>query len=204
MKKLILGLSLIVSTSAFAVTDKMYCKTSQIVEADCKNIPLNRRTELGKQVQGGNPVALAAAAGNLYLYYTISGSALKKCQVASNVVDMKMSSNPGDVAAAYFIGKDGSQLNQLFDLRVSGAVSKQACPKADKKNMLKQLNLQGQQIRKIGGDFLYRIVPNSRSRVVGIALTDRNVLLEWNDQRLIPTVGRNSQDFSRRWEQIGQ
>src|SRR5690606_11976991 len=135
-----------------------------------------RRNELGKLVRGGNPVAVALAKGNLFVYYTISGGNLQKCQVAGNVLDFKISSNPGDVAAAYYIARG----DQLWDLRVSGEVDKGRCPKADKKDMLQHSGMGGKVV-KHNGKYAYRIVPNSRSRTVGLALTTAGIL-EWTDK----------------------
>lgn len=174
MKTITTLLVLLLSAQAHSASKQYYCKTDKIQGMKtCKNVTLNRRNELGRQVSGGNPVAVAIDNNkNLFVYYTAGDTPkLVKCQVAGNVKAFKMSANPGDVATTYFESAD----RDLYDVRMQGAVGKGKCPKAAKVNMLKD--------SKIGGKLQkYSLIPNSNSKYVGMALTTNDDVLLWTDK----------------------
>ncbi len=186
MKLVLATFAMLIAFSANAASDKIYCG-AEIKDTPCKNIPQNRREELGKQIAGGNPVAITNKGGNLFVVYT-TGTGLRKCQVTSNVGEVKLSANPGDLATAYYVRN-----NELFDLRMTGDVSKN-CPAAKKLNM----NVDS----KIGGTLLdFVVVPNANAGIVGIAKMTTGVL-RWTDKEYRKDLSTNSNVNNARYLQL--
>lgn len=155
-----------VGMSANAASKQMYCGTNSIPVAkkDCKNITENRREELGKEVAGGNPVAITNEDGNLKVWYTVSGGALKDCQITNDVESFKISANPGDVASAYFLRK-----GVVKDIIMQGTVSSSSCPKADTNTYATNV-------------VEYKVPSNGSSRVTMAARTTDNKVIILQDR----------------------
>lgn len=167
-----------------AASQQIYCKVDEKLSTikSCKNIPSNRRNELGALVSGGNPVAITNDKGNLFVWYTVGGSKLKGCQVTNNVEEFKMSSNPKDLSTAYFI-RD----KHMFDVKMSGSVSAEECPKATKQDYNTSLGLSGDAIKDL------KVVPNGNSQIVAVGETESGFLILSYDQRIEKRfVGRNA------------
>jgi hypothetical protein len=139
----------------------------------CKNIPVARRDELGVLVSGGNPVAITNEDGNLFVWYTVGGADLKGCQVTNSVEIFKMSSSPKDRSTAYFT-KDG----HMMDVKMSGAVSKETCLKADKQDYNTSLGLSRDSIVEM------KVIPNSNSSIVAVGRTENGYLILSYDTKI--------------------
>jgi hypothetical protein len=156
-----------VGISANAATQNNYCKTDAIKESNCKNIPSNRREELGRLVAGGNPVAVTNDDGNLKVHYTVSGSKLQSCQITNNVKSFKMSGNSGDRSTIYFVTEDG----RLFDAKMTGSVGPGQCPKAD--------------TQKYASDVVeYKVASDSHSVVTMAARTKNGAVIYSTDKAI--------------------
>lgn len=202
MKLILLIAVCAMSASTFAATKNNYCGTKEIKDSNCKNIPGNRRTELGKKVSNGTPVAISLSQNKektLSMYYA-TGRGILKCSVTAKVEEFKLSSNPGDVAAAYFIKNGGD----LYDLRVEGDVSK-GCPKAKKVNMIKHAKesgsrITGTKLNKAKGKYRYRIVSNAGSRVVGMSLLDNGDVFYWSDKSYEKHDRQGKKGYNELWD----
>jgi hypothetical protein len=180
MKMTIIALVASVAATAFAQTQQNYCGTEKITEKNCKNIPNNRRKELGAKVQGGNPVAITNDSGLLKVYYTIGGSDLKSCDITTNVKSFKMSQNSQDLSTAYFIKENGD----LFDVKMHGYVSKTECPKALKQNYSADLG-----ISQSDNIVEYKLASNSQNKITMAARTRSNRVIYSTDKK-ISELGR--------------
>ncbi len=158
--------SLVVGTQSFAASKQMFCKTDLKDLKTCKNVPENRREELGKLVSGGNPVAITNEKGNLTVHYTTAAGSLQACQVTNDVKQFKMSANPGDRSTAYFI-REG----HMFDVKMSGEVAKGQCPKASKQDYSKSLNVENETIVEL------KVIPNGNSKLAAIGRTQEGTVL---------------------------
>jgi hypothetical protein len=166
----------LVSLSATAATQHNYCKTEAIQEEHCKNIPSNRREELGKHVAGGNPVAITNENGNLKVWYTVSGSKLQQCQITSNVKSFKMSQNPNDLSTVYFVKDNGD----LFDAKMTGAVSAESCPKASTQNYSATMGL-----TTSDNVVEYKLASNAKSPYTMAARTTSHTVIYSTDTRIL-------------------
>jgi hypothetical protein len=186
LNKFTLGLvgGLMASAVAMGATQNNYCykagKNVNAAEArnaihsqKCKNIPTNRRDELGKLVTGGNPVAVSLDNNTLYVHYTVGDSdKLQKCAVTTRVEDFKMSLNKNDYSTAYFI-KDG----HLLDVKMRGNVSKGACPKASTQDFSADLRLNYDDVVD------FKIISDASSDITAIALTESGWIIYSTDSR---------------------
>lgn len=175
MKMTLIALITAVGTSAFAATQQNYCGTEMITQSNCKNIPSNRRDELGHQVSGGNPVAITNQDGNLMVHYTVGGSKLKACQITNNAKSFKMSQNTNDISTAYYLKDDGD----LFDVKMQGSVSTSECPKASKQNYSADLG-----ISRSDDVVEFKLASNSRNSVTMAARTRAHYVIYSTDTRI--------------------
>jgi hypothetical protein len=164
------------SITATAATDKNYCKTDAIKDDGCKNIPSNRREELGRLVAGGNPVAVTNDNGNLKVWYTVGGGDLQQCQVTNNVKSFKMSQNSGDRSTVYFIKENGD----LLDVKMHGAVSSSSCPSATTQNYSATMSLTSSD-----NVIEYKVASKASSTYTMAARTSSNTVIYSTDTRIL-------------------
>lgn len=164
------------SITATAATEQNYCKTEAIKDSNCKNIPGNRRQELGKLVGGGNPVAVTNEGGDLKVWYTVGGKDLQQCQITNNVKSFKMSQNSGDRSTVYFIKENGD----LFDAKMTGDVGQGRCPKASTQNYSSTMSLTSSD-----NVVEYKLSSNSNSTVTMAARTTSNTVIYSTDTRIM-------------------
>ncbi|MBX9768424.1 MAG: hypothetical protein K2X47_14215, partial [Bdellovibrionales bacterium] len=157
MKTSLLILAILAGSNAMAASKQQFCQTELKSLNTCKNIPQNRREELGRHIEGGNPVAITNEGGDLKVWYTTAQGSLQGCQVTNSVEKFRMSGNPGDRSTAYFT-RNGS----LMDVKMTGAVAKNVCPKASKQDFNQSLRIPADTI-----DFTVNSNSNSRVTMTG-------------------------------------
>lgn len=178
MKKIMFSAMLTVIAVASVsqgASKRMYCKEDLKDFSTCKNIPENRRDELGREVDGGNPVAITNEDGNLKVWYTVGGAKLKDCQITDKVKLFKMSAHSQDKSTAYFVRQDGD----LYDVKMSGSVSASNCPKASKQDYFTTLINQSR-ISSLRDDEVIelKVNPNSKADIIAVAATKKGGLIK--------------------------
>lgn len=154
-----------------AASKQLFCDTQLKDMKTCKNIPQNRREELGKKIEGGNPVAITNEKGELKVWYT-TGHGLLDCAVTTEVQFFKMSQNSKDVSTAYFVRK-----GHLMDVQMDGSVEK-SCPKAVKQDYSEMLGLENDPIAEL------KVVSNSNSVITAVARTQSGYVIKSTDTKI--------------------
>jgi hypothetical protein len=112
----------------------------------------------------------------------------RRCTVTNKVQDFKISEHPNDTAMIYFVKQNKeSGRDDLWILKNSESKPDGNCPKASSVRIMPNL--------KRNGEFKYKVVSSTNTKIVNLALSNNGNLVAWgNDEKLFEV--QNISDFS--------
>jgi len=106
------------------------------------------------------------------LFRTVNGN---KCQITNQVLDMKVSSHPDDVAMLYFIKDEGKpNLYVLHNIKDAAA----SCPKTSKKKIQDDIEMDGRKYK-------YSVVSTTDTSIVNVGLSKNGLFLAFDKDKAV-------------------